>query len=154
MQNFGVQYNITDGGVFVDQFYFHTLSLGTMFRFNFVRSVPDIPASFGIGYGVRIPFSANRTIVNSGDKEKLNLSYNNIRSLFFNDVILYGKMAFDVYYYFTKNFAFSHGVYITYNHGMQYYNTVTGYSKHGYSSIDLGISVSLYFGRENPNKKS
>ena len=113
-----------------------------------------------MGYGVRIPLAGSREGINANTNTvtESELSYDNIKTLFVNDYILYGKLNFDIYYYIGENFALTYGLFLSYSYGMQYYNQNSFYAnlndeKRGFNSLEIGISVGFYFGKQNPKSE-
>ena len=91
-QGFGVEWDrvIPDGLIGRD-----------LFRFHITPSINFLPFSIGMGYGIRIPLAGSREGINANTNivTESELSYDNIKTLFVNDYILYGKLSFDVYCY-------------------------------------------------------
>lgn len=141
---------------------FHTLHLGLIQKFYVFDRL-----SFGIGGGIRIPFSADIRKNNVEDptgKSPFPINngkydYNYIKTLFDSRVIPYIKLTMDVYYFFNDFVSLIAGFYFTYSMDMKF-NTDTlnlyfndeYYRNYSYSSIGVGLNIGLSIGRKGSNQ--
>lgn len=153
-----ISYNTTPNEL-TNNILFHTLHIGLIQKFYVLDRL-----SFGIGGGIRIPFSADVKVnmdyfmnpipINNG---KYDYSY--IKSLFDSRVIPYIKLTMDGYYFFNDFVSLMIGLYITYSMNMNF-NTdklnsnlpMEYYHKLSYSSIGAGINIGIYIGRKGSNE--
>jgi len=149
----------------------NTINLGIIPKLNFWFPNMKIPFSVGFGGGVKIPFSGKKYLNKvSGQDIEEDLSYQDMRLTFINPIIPYIKLTYDTYFYMSDSVAFTFGTYMAYNFGMQYdtykinadgsvppttnaFHTRFELTEYGYSSFDIGITLGVYFGRENPKLK-
>ena len=59
---------------------------------------------------------------------------------------------------YREKFALTYGLFLSYSYGMQYYNQNSFYAnlndeKRGFNSLEIGISVGFYFGKQNPKSE-
>ena len=145
---------------------FHTLNLGIIPKLNFWLPNMKIPFSVGFGGGVKIPFSGTRYISTAwGDEIEEDLSYQDIKKTFEYPFIPYIKVTYDVYFYPSESIVFTLGSYLSYDFGMKYdidklnppyfpiYPPVLQLTEYGYSSLTIGISFGVSFGRPDPRPK-
>ncbi|WP_245580741.1 hypothetical protein [Brachyspira alvinipulli] len=140
---------------------FHTLHIGLIQKFYVLDRL-----SFGIGGGIRIPFSADVKVYGDDlryppiptNNGKYDYSY--IKSLFNSRVIPYIKLTMDGYYFFNDFVSLIIGLYITYSMDMNF-NTdklnsafrTAYYHNYSYSSIGAGINIGLSIGRKGSNER-
>ena len=148
---------------------FHTLNLGIIPKLNFWFPSIKIPFSVGFGGGVKIPFSGTRYIATVEREEfEEDLSYQDIKKTFEYPFIPYIKLTYDVYFYPNDKLAFTVGSYLSYDFGMKYdvsklnlkdphenpvISRVLKLTEYGYSSLTIGISFGVSFGRPDPRPK-
>ena len=176
LESLGVTFGNTDAFDYDDENYvirnmteFHTLNLGIIPKLNFYLPNMKIPFSVGFGGGVKIPFSGTRYITKvQGDEIEEDLSYQDIKKTFEYPFIPYIKLTYDVYFYPNEYIAFTLGSYLSYDFGMKYdvskLNTkqdpilapisrALELTEYGYSSLTIGISFGISFGRPDPRPK-
>ncbi len=139
---------------------FHTLNIGLIQKFYVLDRL-----SFGIGGGIRIPFSADVNV--KGDDVRYppipvndgKYNYNYIKSLFDSRVIPYIKLTMYGYYFFNDFVSLIVGLYITYSMDMNFntdklnsYLTTAYYHSYSYSSIGAGINIGISIGRKGSNE--
>ena len=148
---------------------FHTFNLGIIPKLNFWLPNMKIPFSVGFGGGVKIPFSGTRYITKvQGDEIEEDLSYQDIKKTFEYPFIPYIKLTYDAYFYPSESVAFTLGSYLSYDFGMKYdvsklnlkdphenpvISRVLKLTEYGYSSLTIGISFGVSFGRPDPRPK-
>ena len=139
---------------------FHTLHIGLIQKFYILDRL-----SFGIGGGIRIPFSADVKV--KGDNLSYSpiptndgkYDYNYIKTLFDSRVIPYIKLTMDGYYFFNDFVSLIIGLYITYSMDMNFNTdklnsnlTTAYYHSYSYSSIGAGINIGISIGRKGNNE--
>ena len=147
---------------------FHALNLGIIPKFHFYFPSLKIPFSVGLGGGVKIPFSGTKYLtMHSGEEIKETISYQDIRKTFEYPFIPYVKLTYDAYFYLSKKVALTFGTYMSYDFGMKYdteklnadassedfYFYKLNLTEYGYSSLTIGISFGVSFGRPDPRPK-
>jgi len=147
----------------------HTLNLGLIPKLNFWLPSMKIPFSVGLGGGVKIPFSGTRYITRLGERDiEEDLSYQDIKKTFEYPFIPYIKVTYDIYFNISESVALTLGSYLSYDFGMKYdvdqLNTkqdpnlapifgALELTEYGYSSLTIGISFGISFGRPDPRPK-
>ena len=169
LQPFGAAFKNTDGynaNVTEEAIFFNTLDFGTIIKINiYLPNMPkQIPFSIGFGGGLKIPFNATKytCLYSNGEEVKETMSYEDIKETFEQHLIPYIKLTYDTYYYVSDSIALTIGANMSYNFGMKYntdklnangstISTTLNLEKYAYSSsLDIGFTFGISFGRQNP----
>lgn len=136
--------------------YFHSLVLGLIPTLNFYNDL-----SLGIGAGIMFPLSANITDYwdMMGDYEGAKkLSFKDIKSFYKVPIMPYIKLNLERHIYFSEKGAFTYGLNIVYNFGMEFNMdrlknpihkefTYDGYGQYKFSSLSFELLAAISFGR-------
>jgi len=166
---FDEPYYSYNNNVIEDMTLLNTINLGVIPKLNFYLPNLKIPFSVGLGGGVKIPFSGKRYLsMSSGKYIYEDLKYQDIRKSFEYPFIPYIKLTYDTYFYVSKKVAFTFGSYISYDFGMQYdtdklnadstpplhwMSKKLELTEYSYSSLTIGFSFGISFGKSDPRPK-
>ena len=146
-----------------EEYMYHSIILGVLAKFNFYNNI-----SFGVGGGIFFPLYSKTNIkdISLGVYQNTTkFPYHKIVYMHKVPIMPYIKFNVERYFYFTKKWAFTIGLNLIYNFGMEfnmdrlknenkakdeyqgYSGTYYGYEKYKFSSLAAELVFSISFGR-------
>lgn len=139
-----------------NEYVYHSIIFGGLAKFNFYNKV-----SFAIGGGIFFPMYSETDTKDISLGIYLNTTkfpYHKIVYMYKVPIMPYLKFNVERYFYFSESWAFTIGLNLIYNFGMEldmnrlkdrdeYHGSYYGYEKYKFSSFSMELALSISFGR-------